>query len=560
MFSPGTVVAGRYRIVRPIARGGMGEVYEADDQTLGMNVALKVIRGETVQNPQAENRFKREVQLAREVSHPNVCRLHDVGIHDSDEGQHLFLTMELLEGGSLRDYLVRSGPMPLAEALPMVEQMAAALDAAHSAGIIHRDFKTANVVLVGSQTEDSTPRVVVTDFGLARSLPGERALESLSDTGAVVGTPAYMAPEQVQGTRLTPAADIYALGIVLYEIVTGFRPFDGGSPLSVAARRLTETPTPPSLHLPNLDPGWEAVILRCLALDPEKRFQSAGAVVNALRDGVPGEAETMTMAETSTATVSQPSHPRRRSLLIGALVALAAAVVMAVGGPALWKRFVNPTAQEGAVVETAARQTVAVLALSNLTGNGETAWVSTALAELLTTEMGAGEELRTLGGHEVARVRQDMGPWDGDPTTEIVARLHRQLGADLVVAGSYSFLGAPADGLLRVDLRLLDASTGEVVEESGATGTLRQIFELLAREVEERMLRFPLTPAGATFKRQVLIAREVRSSSRGIFANGLNSVALGKGFRGAVPFDQATHAGDFEDTTPLQTTHLLNKP
>jgi len=459
----------------------MGEVYEAEDQTLGLHVALKVIREETARNPQAEDRFKREVQLAREVSHPNVCRLHDVGIHESDDGELLFLTMELLAGGSLRDHLMRSGPMHPADVLPMVVQMADALDAAHHAGIIHRDFKTANVVLVETEADDSAPRVVVTDFGLARGSPGKSALASLSDTGAVVGTPAYMAPEQVQGSRLTPAADIYALGIVIYEMVTGVRPFDGGSPLSVAARRLTEAPAPPSIHCPNLDPGWESVILRCLALDPEQRFQSAGAVVDALRDGVASEAEAKTMVDTSTATVSKPSRARRRSLLIGVLVAFAAAVVIAVGGPALWKQFVTPTAQEGTVVESAPRQTVAVLGLTNLTGGEETEWVSTALAELLTTEMGVGEELRTLGGHEVARVRRDMGPWDGDPTTEIVARLHRQLGADLVVAGSYSIVGAPADGLLRVDLRLLDASTGEVVEESGATGTLRQLFELLER-------------------------------------------------------------------------------
>ena len=486
-FAPGAVIADRYQIVRRIARGGMGEVYEAEDRTLRTNIALKVIRSETAKNPQAEARFKREVQLAREVSHPNVCRLHDVGLHKTDEGNVLFLTMELLAGASLRDILVQDGPMTPDRALPVVESMALALDAAHQVGVIHRDFKSANVVIEDSGESKKKPRVVVTDFGLARHFPNQKTQQTISDTGEVVGTPAYMAPEQVEGEQVTSAADIYAFGIVLYELVTGFRPFDGGSPFSIAARRLTELPTPPSHHRPDLPPVWESVILGCLARDPNQRYPTASAAALALREGDSSEDETMSVGKVRAGAdqLGSPRQPRHRIVWITrSFAALGIAIVVLAGALGTHRLLVDTKSEDASTVVSIARPTIAVLEFENLTGSSETQWVATALAELLTTEMGANGELRTLGGHEVARVRQDMGSWDGNPTTEHIARLHRQLGADLVVTGSFSLVGMTDDGLLRVDLRLVDAATDAVVEEGGATGTPRQLFELLERASE----------------------------------------------------------------------------
>ena len=479
-LAPGAFVADRYRIVQRIARGGMGEVYEAEDKTLQARVALKVIRPETAENPQAEARFKREVQLAREVSHPNVCRLHDVGLHKSEEKEVLFLTMELLNGSSLRDHLVHNGPLPLPDVLSIAEQMAAALDAAHTAGIIHRDFKSANVVLSTAGTADEFGRVVVTDFGLARSFSGEQDLQSISDSGAVLGTPAYMAPEQVEGQQVTTAADIYAFGIVLYEIITGVRPFDGGSPFSVAARRLTEAPSPPSRHRPNLAPAWEEVILRCLARDPEDRYQTAGEAVQAIREGDHSEDETEFFDRGGSTTPARPAlavadyvswFKRRRLALTGAAMLAITALTI---GIALLDR-------EPGGEELMTRPAIAVLKLDNLTGDSDIDWVATAFSELLITEMGSTGELRTFGGHEIARIMRDIGDGEGGSSDQLIARLHQQLGADMVIAGSFSLVGSHDDGLLRVDLRLVDATNGSVLEEGGATGTPRQLFELLER-------------------------------------------------------------------------------
>jgi eukaryotic-like serine/threonine-protein kinase len=275
-FSSGTELAGRFTIVRFIASGGMSDVYESIDAQLGERVALKTIRSEIIGQPATLSRFKREIQYAKRVTHPNVCRIYDLGSHREDGREIVFLTMELLEGETLAARL-RTGPLRSDEAIPLALQMAAGLAAAHRVGIIHRDFKTSNVMLVrGSDGRGA----VVTDFGLARSNAADED-SSLTDTGKLVGTPAYMAPEQLVRGELTPATDIYALGLVLYEMVTGRKPFEGKTPLESAMKRLSEAPRTLS-GAPELDPRLGAVILRCLERDPARRYQSADEVAIAL--------------------------------------------------------------------------------------------------------------------------------------------------------------------------------------------------------------------------------------------------------------------------------------
>jgi len=285
-LAAGELLSGRYRIVRRIGRGGMGEVYESEDLELGARVALKLIRPEIASRAQMLDRFKREVYLARQVTHPNVCRIFDLGYHAGPAGKTAFLTMELLPGETLAERLSGTGPMNTDEALPLIEQMSAGLAAAHNAGIIHRDFKSANVMLVPSAVVgEAEPgiQVKIMDFGLARAVSGgEDARTTLSLASLVVGTPAYMAPEQVEGGEITAAADTYALGIVMYEMVTGTLPFSGDSPWIVAAKRLLEAPPSPRSKIANLDRNWEAVILRCLERNPGARFENAVDVYSAL--------------------------------------------------------------------------------------------------------------------------------------------------------------------------------------------------------------------------------------------------------------------------------------
>jgi serine/threonine protein kinase len=271
------LVGSRFRIIRYIAEGGMGTVYEAEDLQLHDHVALKTIRPEIASDPKAVERFKQEIRLGKRVTHPNVCRIHDLGTDRSHDGtEFLFLTMQFLVGETLSSR-IRRGPIPKAEALPLIEDMADALSAAHEAEVIHRDFKSGNVMLVPGVHRTCA---IVTDFGLARGIR-----DGASRWG-LVGTVDYMAPEQIMGGEIAPATDIYALGVVMYEMVTGRRPFTGDSREDVAQKHLHDEPQPPRELSPHLDANWNEAILGCLRKLPSERFQSAAEVKEALvQDG-----------------------------------------------------------------------------------------------------------------------------------------------------------------------------------------------------------------------------------------------------------------------------------
>jgi len=471
-FNPEDVVAGRYRVVRYIARGGMGEVYEVEDLDLKGRVALKTVRAEMAVDQGAIERFKREIHLARKVSHPNVCRIFDLGRHHlppaapgGAESEVLFLTMELLDGETLSERIKRTGRLTVEEALPIVSQMAAALATAHEADIVHRDFKSANVMLVPGKGGD---RAVVTDFGIARGAVDGAHFATMTGTGDILGTPAYMAPEQVEGGKVTAAADIYALGVVLFEMVTGQRPFGGDSPFSIAVKHIREKPPSPRHLESDLPPVWESVILRCLEKEPHDRFARADDVVRALE----GEA------------VARP----RRSLLrrragVGAVIAAALGLLIWLapwrwGWPAPTPAAgASPTSQAGVPAATE-RPAVAVVGFRNL-GRPDADWLSTAISEMLRTELAAGDKIRTVPGESVARMKLELGLAAADSLApDTLARIHGLIGADFVVLGSYLSLG---QGKLRIDLRLQDSNRGELLTSSAAEGTEEGLFQVVSQ-------------------------------------------------------------------------------
>jgi hypothetical protein len=279
-YVPGTTLVDRYRIVSPLGKGGMGEVYRAEDLKLGQTVALKFLPPSLAREEEALERFTREVRLARQVSHPNVCRVFDIGEISESGGEgktftHTFLTMEFVDGEDLASLLRRIGRLPMDKAVEIARQLCAGLAAAHEHGIVHRDLKPANVML------DGRGRVRIADFGLA----GPTA--EMKDDATRAGTPAYMSPEQFAGREVTPKSDLYSLGLVLYEVITGRRPFEGTSIEQIARRRDGIAPTPPSQFVKELDPLVERVILCCLEKDPRKRPASALQVAAALPGGDP---------------------------------------------------------------------------------------------------------------------------------------------------------------------------------------------------------------------------------------------------------------------------------
>jgi tetratricopeptide (TPR) repeat protein len=284
VFSTGQIVSGRYRIVRFLGRGGMGEVYEGEDLELHEQVALKTLLPRIAADASMIARFKREIQLSRKISHPNVCRVFDLARDPADESSEAaitFLTMEFLAGETLEAILGREGRLSADGAVPLIDQMAEALGAAHRAGIIHRDFKPSNVMLVPNV---DGLRAVVTDFGLARRVaPTGETTATL--TGKVMGTLDYMAPELLTGDAASVESDVYALGMVAYRILTGTLPFPNDTPLAGAILRAkVPVPSPRSLT-PELDPACERAILRALDPDPARRFARTSHFMAAMRGG-----------------------------------------------------------------------------------------------------------------------------------------------------------------------------------------------------------------------------------------------------------------------------------
>ncbi len=327
----GEVLAERFRIVRPLGTGGMGEVFLAEDLEIGSPVAVKVVKPWMVESAEAASRLKREVRLARDVTHPNVCRTYDLYRHrrGDDQAPLILVSMELLTGEDLAQRIKR-GPLSADETVPILRQIARGLFAAHRLGIVHRDLKPSNVLLV---PETGGTRAVVTDFGIACQTEAARTQEdlTLTQTGMTLGSPAYMAPEQITGQPTSPATDVYALGVVAYEMLTGQQPFQGDSLWLVVTKRLTEEPVPIEELVPDLDPRLRAFTRHCLARDPAERFAHMDEVLQFLDLGDPGwEAYGRKSASLSSAVRAQR---KRWPLLVAAGAGVLVILALIVLGP-----------------------------------------------------------------------------------------------------------------------------------------------------------------------------------------------------------------------------------
>jgi serine/threonine-protein kinase len=494
-FSPGDVVANRYKIKKMLGHGGMGDVYEATDVELRTDIALKTVRGTS--NTARTERFRREIFLARKVTHPNVCRVFDIGRHSRHGEEILFITMELLRGQSLADKLKSVNKVSTGEALGLIKQIASAIEAAHDAGIVHRDLKPGNVMLVPA---DDTGKVIakVTDFGVAHAAGDP--FEDVSGTGDIVGSPAYMAPEQVEGLEPSPRADIYALGIVMYEMVTGVRPFHGESSLSSAVKRLKVDAEPPSEYLPDISPIWEAAILRCLQREPSARFQHVSEVVNALTGGPTARVEKFDPAE-----ITEPVTPlkapgkrrvQRRVIALGAVTVAIAALALAIG-PLSGRRHTSAVATGSAAAgsgsavapvapKAAAKTTIAVLPFTLRGPSTEQDYLADGLTDELLVLIGKLPGVTVIGRTSAFAMKN---------TQDEATTIGRTLGVRNLLEGSI----AKAGDRVRITARLIDTSNGtQLWSESydRATSDLFAMQDEIAAAVA-RALAVELSPMPA---------------------------------------------------------------
>lgn len=272
-MEPNEVIGDRYELGDPIGRGGMATIFRATDLRMGRLVAVKVLREVYSSDPKFVTRFQREARAASALQHPNIVQVFDYG----QSGESYYIVMEYVDGADLRRYLKRQGVLSNERAVEIAHDVALGLGAAHRRGIVHRDVKPQNILL------NDEGLVKLTDFGIA-SMYKDADDERLTTTGMTLGTVQYYAPEQAQGEIVSPAADIYALGIVMYEMLAGKTPFDGDTPVAVAMRHIQDDPEPPSRMNPNIAPGLERIILRCLAKDPRERYRDGDALAYALEN------------------------------------------------------------------------------------------------------------------------------------------------------------------------------------------------------------------------------------------------------------------------------------
>jgi tetratricopeptide (TPR) repeat protein len=526
---PGTVLAARFEVVRFLGRGGMGDVYEARDRQLGERVALKTLRHDVADDPESSRRFQREIHLARRVTHPNVCRIYDVFQHSfPDDAEHgwagrelAFLSMELLQGENLTEYLKRHGPLTPEAAFPIAEQLAGALEAAHRSAVVHRDFKCANVLLMDAGGERQ--RAVVTDFGLALSSAGGTLAATLTARGQVLGSPAYMAPEQVRGERATAASDIYALGVVLYEMVTGRQPFEAPSAIEVAFKRLKFPPVSPRQYQPDLPEVWEAVILRCLALDPAERFETPAAMVAALQ--------------------ARTSRPRGRWRLPAAVAfLLAAAVVVGLFVLQSWRQGPEAPSDGSAVTVPVPteRTGVTVFPFRALAPDPERGWLGTAAAELLRSELGASPELRLTSGEVAQRLEREMAlPAAASFGAETLARIQQNTAGEYVAVGS--FLALARDGV-RLSVNLQSAASGETVASHNAEGPVDQLPRLVAELAQALRGSLELGAVPMEEAAGAQAARPVTADALRLYAEGVERLRLHDPAAARKLLEQATAA------------------
>lgn len=475
----GDLFAGRYRIERALGEGGMGRVYEAHDTRLDERVALKLLSFAAADDEHMA-RFQKEVRLARRITHPNVARTHDIGDADGSP----FLTMELIDGQSLDDLIdarlehagPREGPLAPDEAVEVAIPMALGLEAAHRAGVVHRDLKPANVMI--ETREGALARVVITDFGVARAVDGAE-----KQTSGVLGTPIYMAPEQIVGEEVGPFSDIYSLGVVLYEMLTGRLPFTGATPMAVALARCRVSPTDPREHV-ELNASLAEIVLRCLDHDPQRRPRDAADVADRLRRHARAAS-----AHTVMVTPSQPAPGASTSIS-------------------------SPFAPM-----SPGKRTLAVLPFA-YRGPAELDFVGESLAQELIDTLSRTRGLRVLGYGATGRYAAEG---NADPR-----EIGRALGADVIVSAN---LQASADRV-RVSARLTDVHSGVQLWSERFDKRFEDVFEMqdvVSKQVADA-LRVELTVIEhqwhATAEASELYLRARRSLEGRFATGGREAVAL----------------------------------
>jgi eukaryotic-like serine/threonine-protein kinase len=445
-LEPGSQFGPRYRIESLLGRGGMGAVYKAYDKELDRIVALKLVRPELTVDPSTMQRFKQELLLASKISHKNILRIHDLG----EVGGTKFISMAYVEGEDLQ-HLLKKGRPPLERALSIARQLTAALEAAHAEGVVHRDLKPQNVLV------DRAGTAYVSDFGLAKSLEAEAA--GMTRTGQVLGTPRYMSPEQVEAKPADHRSDLYSLGLIFYEMVTGMVPFVGDSALQVMYQRLKEKPKNPKQFNPELPDYLARLIMRCLEKDPARRYQSAREILQDL------EAE-RSPSFSRTVQISVPALPQRGWLLaVGGVLAL---VILVLAIRPL-RRFMFRTAPANAPTSEARptpgqQKYLAVLPFRVAGDQASLNYVAQGLMEALSAKLFQLSDVHVASTTAVEKASKNVS----------LEKTARELGVNLLIQGTLQGSGEK----MRIVVNLEDVAGGRRLWSQEFSGVSQDLLTL----------------------------------------------------------------------------------
>jgi len=430
-----SVLGQRYEILELIGQGGMGAVYKARDREVSQLVALKVIRPDLANNPAIIERFRQELILARQVTHKNVIRIYDLAEADGVK----FITMEYVEGEDLRSLMHEKTRIAPDEAVEIVRQVCLALEAAHSVGVIHRDLKPQNIM------RDKAGRVLVMDFGLARTLDGS----GMTQTGAMVGTLEYMSPEQALSKNLDQRSDLFTLGLIFYELLTGEMPYTADSALASLIKRTQERAVPISdSSIPGV---LSEIVSKSLERDPVLRYQNAAEMLADL-DSWQGKNTASPLSFPSVRRAQSAKHVKLwyQGLSRWQLIGVLAVLVLALSGYLLRHKIFSPTAQQGVAAPDIS---LAILPFRNTSGDPSLDWLGASLAEMLGTDVGQSSHLRTVSSERLHQVFTDLRiPWNASLDPMTLRRLAEFTSADTLVWGQYAKFGDQ----IRIDVTLQD--------------------------------------------------------------------------------------------------------